>query len=122
MDTPAEEKVLKTPTGEHSLTVKAYLTGEDRRASRRVVLRINDEGKGETVEGIEEMENSLINQIVLKVDDSNENIVDRILKFKAQDYDFVLETINSIANGLDKKKESTSSGSTSPSSTEQKQD
>lgn len=122
MDTPQETKELKTPTGEHTILIKSFLTGEDRRANRRLILKINDDGKGETVEGIEEAEDGLIKQIVLKVDDSEEDIIPRILKFKAEDYDFVFKTITDISQGLDKKKESTSSGSTNPSSEEQKLD
>lgn len=119
MNIPEDTKELKTPSGEHTILVKAYLTGEDRRAARRVILKVSSEDRGKTVEGIEEVENHMMSQIVLKIDDSDQDIVDRVLKMKAEDYDFVVETINQISQGklvADEKKEEKSDGSTKASS------
>ena len=112
MNTIENEKELITPSGDHKLLVRTYLTGEDRRANRRMILKINDEGKSATVEGIEEAENFMIKEIILKVDGSNEDIVEKVLKFKAEDYDFIVDTVNEISKGMTKKKEKISDGST----------
>lgn len=106
------EKELITPTGEHKLLVRAYLSGEDRRANRRMILKLNDEGKTAKVEGIEEAENFMIEQIILSIDGKSEDIVNQVLKFKAEDYDFVVDTVNDISRGMTKKKEKISDGST----------
>lgn len=122
MDYIDETKELKTPSG-LSIIVRAYLTGEDRRANRRLVLRLAAEGLGDKVEGIEQAENEQIKLIVKELDGSAEDIVERVIKLRAADYDFVMETVSSVANGtfsLDKKKEVMSGGSTETSSEEEK--
>ena len=111
-----ETKELKTPSGVHTITVKAYLTGVDRRAYRRTILTIASEEKGKTVDGVEEAENAMITQLVLAVDGSKEDIINQVLNMRADDYDFVIQTVNEIVEGMSKKKESTSDGNTSLSS------
>ena len=115
-------KKLKTPTGEHEITFKAFITGEDRRATRRLILKLHAEEKVDKVEGIEEAENDMIARVVLEIDGSNENILGRIIEFKVADYDFVMETINEISKGFSEEKKTISNGSTSPSSTEKRSD
>lgn len=121
METISETKTLKTPSGEHTIIVKSYLTGEDRRAARRVILKMYDDGKNGKVEGVEEVENDAITRVVLEVDGSSENVVERVLKFRADDYDFIIDTVNQISEGMDKKKEKKSGTSTKTSSEEEKQ-
>ena len=120
MDIKPDTQELKTPSGEHTILAKSYLIGEDRRASRRMLLKLADEGKSRTVEGIEEAENSLMLQVVIQIDGSSENIVERVLKMRIADYDFVMDLVNEIASGMDKKKEVTSVGNTETTSEEQK--
>jgi len=120
MDIPQDTKKVQTPNG-HSLTVKAYLTGEDKRANRRIALAL-ESNKDNVADGIDKLEDSLITQIVIDLDGSNENIVERVLKLPSDDYDLLINTVNDIQEGElgedGKKKELTSSGSTSPSSEE----
>lgn len=119
MNTLDEIKELTTPTGLHRIKVRAYLTGVDRRANRRLIWTLSQEGKGDSIEALEAAENALIGQIVLEVDDSTEDILEKVLKMPAEDYDFVITTVNEIAIG-DKKKAVSSDGSTPTSSTEER--
>lgn len=103
---------VKTPSGEHTLEHKAYLTGEDVRTNRRLFLKLNDEGKGGKVEALEASEDALMNEIIVSIDGSTEDITSRVVKMRAQDYLFVLGLVNDISRGIDEKKEKTSDGST----------
>lgn len=117
MDYIEDTKKIETPSG-IKLIIRQYLTGEDRRANRRLVMRLADEGKGASVDGLEEAENEQIKIVVKEIDGSAENIVERVIKMRADDYDFVMETVQAVVNGtfiLDKKKEVTSGGSTETS-------
>ncbi len=107
-----ETKELVTPSGLHKLLVRAYLTGEDRRQNRRMILRINDEGKSAKVEGVEEAENFLIEKVILKIDGKDSDIVKHVLEMRADDYDFVVDTVNEVSQGMTKKKEKISDGNT----------
>lgn len=120
MNTLDETKELTTPTGLHKITVRAYLTGVDRRANRKLIWDLSKEGRGDTIEALEAAENALIGQILLSLDGSSESVLERTLALPAQDYDFVIDTVNEIAVGLDKKKEVISDGSTLTSSTAEK--
>lgn len=112
MNIPDEVTTVKTPSGEHTLEHRAYLTGEDVRANRRLFLQLNDEGKGKTVEALEASEDALINEIIISLDGSTDDIPGRVIKMRASDYYFVVELVNSISKGIDEKKEVTSAGST----------
>ena len=119
MNPLSETKEVTTPSGEHTITHRAYLTGEDRRTNRRLLIRLSEEGKIRNAEAIEEAENALINQVILSVDGTKETIVEKVLQMRAEDYDFVIDLVNEIASGVDKKKEKTSDSSTKTSSTEE---
>lgn len=112
MNTIDETKEVKTPSGEHVLLVRNYLTGEDRRENRRFILKLNEDGKSATVEGIEEAENFLLKKVILEIDGKKENVIDTVLKMRSDDYDFVVELVNEVSSGLSKKKEKISNGST----------
>lgn len=116
MEIPTETKVLITPVGQHKILVRSYLTGEDRRANRRLILQLMDEGKSGKVEALEAAEDATMKQVIIDIDGDKENIVERVLKMQADDYGFVIDAVNEIVNGLPKKKEETSDGNISHSS------
>ena len=90
MDIPADTKQIVTPSGKHTILVRSYLTGKDRRDHRRLIWRLAEEEKNDKVEALEESENALIAAIVIDVDGSKENMLERILQMESQDYDFVI--------------------------------
>jgi hypothetical protein len=116
MDIPSEVKKVTTPSGAHVIEHKAYLTGEDVRSNRRLFLRLNEEGKGKTVDALEASENALMSEIILTIDGSADDIPGRVVKMRASDYYFIIELVNSVSKGIDEVKEETSGGSTPTSS------
>lgn len=119
METLNETIELKTPSGEHTVVLKPWFTGADIRDNRRYIMTLKDREEMSGPEVIEVAENQLIKLIVLSLDGSDENILERILKMRSNDYEFIIEKVNEASSdGLDKKKEAISDGSTQPTSEE----
>ena len=74
-----------------------------------------------TVVGVEKAENNAMEQLIISIDGTTEDIVNRVIQMKGVDYDFVIETLSGIANGLGDEKKAISDGSTRTSSEEGKQ-
>ena len=130
MDAVSKTREVKTPTG-RTIVAQNYLTGADRRRNRRLIWQLSEEGKGRTAEALEAAENALVVELIISIDGKKEgdpvqgsdqpfSLVAELEAMQADDYDFMIDLINEIAAGLDKKKEATSGGSTAASSTEQK--
>lgn len=123
MNTLPETIELKTPSGEHTILFRAYLTGEDVRANRRHIVALKEDPEIKGVRLIEEAENQMMRLLIKQIDgqDVGEDVIGAVTKFRAEDYEFVIDKINEAAGGgLDKKKEATSGGSTETSSKEGK--
>jgi hypothetical protein len=109
MEPLKDTQELTTPSG-HRVIARTYLTGADKRANRRIILDMSSDGKP-TADAIDTAENSLISQVIVSIDDVSEDVVDKVLSLPGADYDFIIDTINEVAAGVDKKKEVTSAGS-----------
>lgn len=120
VDIIPETKEIKTPVGGQTLLVRSYLTGEDRRANRRLLIQLAEEQKQSSIDGIEASEDALLTQVVKAIDGSDENIVGRVLKMHAKDYDFVMEYVAEVVGGMSEKKNQTSDSSTPTTSTEER--
>ena len=103
MEIPAETKEFKTQSGEHVVIAKAYLTGYDKRAYRKVLIDLQTSGKGGTAEGLDEADDVTIKTIVISVD-GDTNVLDKVLGMRSDDYEEVMDYIKLILNGDDKKK------------------
>ena len=115
-----ETKEIQTPTKEHKLVIKAYLTGFDKREYRRKLIELGQKTTDETRLQIEdEFDNYKIGKVVLSVDGSKDDIVNDVLKMKAIDYNYVQGIIDEMILGLTKKNESPSTTSTPTSSEEE---
>ena len=114
---PEETKEIELPSGSHKVLVRGYITGEDRRANRRLLVKLSEESKEDRVAIIEAAENALLSQIVLELDGNGDDLIDRILKLPADDYDLIIDTVNEVAEGFDAKKKRTLAGNTVSSST-----
>src|SRR6266446_4622545 len=106
MDIPADNERVTTPSGNHTVTFRSYLTGKDKRDYRRVLIALT--GKSDTAEALDEAENALITMAVHAIDDTSDNLIERLQAFGIDDYDWVLETVNEIAEGLSGKKKAIS--------------
>lgn len=108
------EKVeVTTPVGKEKVTLKAFITGGDKRAIqapflRAAKMRIGAESTAGEVSGdvVTESEDAAINAIVLEIDGSSENILQRVLAMRAEDYQFVIDEVNKITNPLTDEKKS----------------
>lgn len=107
MEIPADSLTVKTPSEKHTIVHRSYLTGADRRAHRRLLIKLSEENKARTVEGMEEAEDAAIKSVIISVDDSNEGIIEALMKMEARDYDFVIDIVEKVTAGIDDKKKAT---------------
>lgn len=111
---PAENKTITTPSG-HEVVLKGYLTGKDHRDFRMVLVSLGDISKSE---GIQNVENALINACVVSLDGSSENLLENLLALPVEDYTAVVESAQEVIQSLTKKKEAISTGNTTTGSKE----
>lgn len=103
-----DRKTIKTPTGEHEIVMRTFLTGADKRSNRRLILSLTkDNAPG--ADAIEAAENALLTQVIISIDgdEDKEKIVATVVAMKVEDYDFLIDAVNEVAGGSDKKKERT---------------
>lgn len=118
---PEEKKEIELPSGSHKVLVRGYITGEDRRANRRLLIKLSEDSAEDRVSIIEAAENALLKQVVLELDGNGDDVVERVLKLPADDYDKVIDLVNEITEGFDAKKKRTLAGNTANSSTEKEE-
>lgn len=108
-----ETKKIITPS-EKVVELKTYLTAGEAKELSLVFLKgmkldYDAETKKPIVKDISgslinEAENRAIELIVVSFDESNENILGRLLELKSTEFDFVMEEINKITKPIDEKK------------------
>ena len=114
-----ETKTIKTPVDDHEVIFYAFVTGRERRELRDIYLdmmqvkssmkggRFVPELQGSQVSPklIKRAEDKMIEMLVISVNNVKENLVDKVLDMKSQDYDFVMEELNRLTQeeGLKKK-------------------
>jgi len=102
-----ETKEIITPIDKHKVVLKAWITGREKRKLRepflaRMKFAVDRTGAQpvtkdiDTAKMVEEAENVAIKTIVISVDGSTENVVDKILDMKEKDYEFVMQEIGKI--------------------------
>lgn len=100
-------KIIETPIGKQKVEIKTWLTGRDTRDIRNVYLEAADiKIKGKTGEQSEiaglsgkiaqQAEDKAIEIVVIAIDGKKEDILNRLLNMRTEDYEFVIEEINSI--------------------------
>jgi hypothetical protein len=102
----------KLKSGNHTVTLKEYLTGREKRAVKNALwtgksMKIKD-GKGESdpvpMEDIDASTNRTIELMVVAIDGKTDNILDRVLDMRDRDYDDVLEKIEELTGPIDDSK------------------
>lgn len=111
-DTQRETKTIKTPSGKEA-KLKTYLTaGESKELSlvflKGMKLDYDSETKKPIVKDISgslmnEAENKAIELLVVSFDGSKENILDRLLELRTDEFDFIMKEINEITKPDEKK-------------------
>lgn len=108
-----EYNELITPVSGQKVKVKAWLTGRERREIRSSLLdgvKFSPQVNGDApvssdyqinASSIDKMQDIALKTIVVAVDDSTENILDRILDMRDEDYEFIVKEVEKVTNGLD---------------------
>lgn len=117
MITPEQAtREVETPSGEHKVVLREYLTGQDRRENRRLAMKLSKEkDDSNPVSVLEQAEDALVRKVVVSIDGKSQPEIDpavEILGWVAGDYDFIMDEVNAVSDRLPEKKETTSDGST----------
>lgn len=99
-----ETKTIETPTSKHKIEIVTYATG---REVRGIEQKYYAKAKLDIVAGqpkISDMdlsaqydvEQEMIRVLVKSVNGSTENILDTVLEFRSEDYEFVIASLNEV--------------------------
>jgi len=99
-----ETKELITPVDKHKVIVYSYITGRDKREITSVYLSNSKINVSDEKISTPSFDGSLVNKatdkaielLIESVDGKKENILESILDFKAEDYDFIVNELNEI--------------------------
>lgn len=98
-----ETKEIITPISKQSIKIKTYLTGRERRALTNIYIESGVEIDSETqnVKGIkpeviDKAQDLGWKTVIVSIDDTTDNIVDRILDMRSEDFEFVAKAVNEI--------------------------
>lgn len=97
-------KIIETPIAKDKIELKVWLTGGDRRAIDSILsdeMNISMSGPEMGVTGFKgsvmsKMQDKTFETVIVSINDSKENIVQRVLDMRDEDFDFVVEEINKI--------------------------
>jgi predicted ATP-grasp superfamily ATP-dependent carboligase len=104
-----ETQFITTPNG-RNVELKTYITGREKRAIESVYyqdVEMTATGGEQTIKGfkgsvINEAQNRAIETVVVAIDQSPDNILNRVLDMPLEDYEAVLAAIEAVTT--DKKK------------------
>ena len=104
------ENTITTPKGGIIVVLKEYITGRDTRVLRGALIKaakINQEGgvTGIDIVAMNASDDEKIKVAIVSVDGSKDKLVDALLDMPKEDYDFVMEAIDDLTDGLGKKKD-----------------
>jgi CRISPR/Cas system CMR-associated protein Cmr1 (group 7 of RAMP superfamily) len=99
-----ERETKKIKTENHVVEIKTYITAGEKRQLRDVLLKgLKMDIAGETPrisdfspEIITEAENKAIEIMIVSIDGNKENIFQRFMEFRSDEYDQVMEEIDKI--------------------------
>lgn len=95
-----ETKIFTTPEGSHKIVVNTFITFGENRAIRDIFLKeeFSDSEKFNKAQDL------TFKTLIVSIDESTENVVDKIMKMSKVDGDFIDEQLKLITKGDDKKK------------------
>lgn len=101
---------MELTIGDHKVVLKDELTVRDNRQIRSVFLKsmeLEANNSNPKIQGssVMEMLDEQIRVIVLELDGSKENVFERLLDLKNDEYNQVVEMVQKIAQGDSKKKD-----------------
>lgn len=102
-----ETRQIKTPIGGQTVVIKAWLTGLEKRKVQNVFLeamQIEGVVAGEkpnvklTPEIADKAQDIAFETVIISIDDKTDNLAQRVLEMRSQDYDFVVSEINKVTS------------------------
>ena len=99
-----ETKTIITPFGKEEVILKAWITGNEKRKISSALLtgmsvsKASFENVELTPELINKAQDITFSEIIVSIADSNENIIQRVLDMRGEDFDFVVQEVNKITN------------------------
>jgi len=99
-----DTKTITTPIGKNAVVIKTWLTGREKRGLTNVFIdTLTSVEKG--TEGLK-LNSDIVNKaqdlafeiVIENIDGNKENIVDKILDMRTEDFDFIVAEINKITN------------------------
>lgn len=111
-------KEITTPIGNHKVVIKSFVTGREKRSFIAVFLGdgklsvnpSNMEAQNVDVKPnlIQQADELVLKTVVVSVDGSSEDVVNRVLDMHGADYDFVKAAVDEVAKDSEfsKKKQS----------------
>lgn len=107
-----ETKTIITPLDGHKVEILTYVTGREQREINSAVYNSAsiDVQDGQPViqniqasQIVQAVQDKTVEMLIVGINDSNENILDRLLDMKSRDYDFVIQALNEVTAGHKKK-------------------
>lgn len=95
-----ETKIFTTPEGNHQIVANTFITFGENRAIRDIFLdeKLTDSEKFNKAQDL------TFKTLIVSIDGSNENVVDKIMAMSKADGDFIDQQLKVITKGDDKKK------------------
>lgn len=102
-----ETQTIITPQGNHTVVLKTYLTGREKRALQNALLNtgtlqfntVTKKIEGITGEIADKEQDTLIAMLIESVDGKTEGILDMVLDMRGIDYEFIVAKINEVKGG-----------------------
>jgi hypothetical protein len=99
-----ETKIIETPVDKIKVELKCWLTGRDRRAIDSIFygdLEIGIKGNAPEIGGIKgglynKAQDKAIEIMVVSVNGNNEDVLNKVLDMKDEDFNFVLAEVDKI--------------------------
>ena len=112
MENQRETVTISTPVDAHTVVLKSYLTGREKREIKNAELpRSFNYSMEDGVQGIDPVaftnnsEDMTLKTVIVSIDgNATGDFVDLVLSMKSKDSDFIIAEINKIVSGLTEEK------------------
>ena len=101
-----EIKKITTPIGGQVIELKEWITGRDRRhinsaylANQRVSPTDPESKVTFDIDTITKAQDFAIESVIISIDGIKENVLDKILDMRAEDFDFIVKEVQFIVGG-----------------------
>lgn len=101
-----ETKEIITPIDNHKVVLKSWLTGGEKRSITNTMFEntsfSSQDLKDFNLKGemLSKIQDESIKMVVVSVDSNSENVLEKILDMKSEDYDYVLNRCTEITSGV----------------------